>query len=232
MKKKLVVLTGAGISAESGIKTFRDADGLWEGHDVMEVASPEGWHKNKELVLDFYNQRRRQLHQVKPNLGHFTLAELEADFDVHIITQNVDNLHEQAGSSSVLHLHGELFKVRSTKNENYVLDWKTDLNLGDVDTNGNQLRPHIVWFGEAVPALDEAIVITQTADYFAVIGTSLQVYPAAGLLHYAKSNVPVFYIDPKPATIYDLQNPLEIIPMNATDGVPFLRQKLLNEDKV
>ena len=235
MKKKLVVLTGAGISAESGIKTFRDADGLWEGHDVMEVASPEGWHKNKELVLDFYNQRRRQLHQVKPNLGHFTLAELEADFDVHIITQNVDNLHEQAGSSNVLHLHGELFKVRSTNpeasGESYVLDWKTDLNLGDVDTNGNQLRPHIVWFGEAVPALDEAIEITQTADYFAVIGTSLQVYPAAGLLHYAKSNVPVFYIDPKPATIYDLQNPLEIIPMNATDGVPFLRQKLLNEYK-
>lgn len=231
MKKKLVVLTGAGISAESGIKTFRDADGLWEGHDVMEVASPEGWHKNKELVLDFYNQRRRQLHQVKPNLGHFTLAELEKDFDVHIITQNVDNLHEQAGSSNVLHLHGELFKVRSIKNENYILDWKTDLNLGDVDTNGNQLRPHIVWFGEAVPALDEAIEITQTADFLAVIGTSLQVYPAAGLLHYAKSNVPVFYIDPKPATIYDLQNPLEIIPMNATDGVPFLRQKLLNEYK-
>lgn len=231
MKKKLVVLTGAGISAESGIKTFRDADGLWEGHDVMEVASPEGWHKNKELVLDFYNQRRRQLHLVKPNLGHFTLAELEVDFDVHIITQNVDNLHEQAGSSNVLHLHGELFKVRSTKNENYILDWKTDLNLGDVDSNGNQLRPHIVWFGEAVPALDEAIEITQTADFLAIIGTSLQVYPAAGLLHYAKSNVPVFYIDPKPATIYDLQNPLEIIPMNATDGVPFLRQKLLNEYK-
>ncbi|HQW69993.1 MAG TPA: NAD-dependent deacylase [Flavobacterium sp.] len=228
MKKKLVVLTGAGISAESGIKTFRDADGLWEGHDVMEVASPEGWHKNKELVLDFYNQRRRQLHQVKPNRGHFTLAELEADFDVHIITQNVDNLHEQAGSSNVLHLHGELFKVRSVKNENYILDWKTDLNLDDVDTNGNQLRPHIVWFGEAVPALDEAIEITQTADFLAVIGTSLQVYPAAGLLHYAKPNIPVFYIDPNPATIYDLQNPLEIIPMNATDGVPFLRQKLQN----
>jgi NAD-dependent deacetylase len=223
MKKKLVVLTGAGISAESGIKTFRDADGLWEGHDVMEVASPEGWRKNTKLVLDFYNQRRRQLYEVKPNLGHFTLAE----FDVYIITQNVDNLHEQAGSSKVLHLHGELFKVRSTKNHNYILDWKTDLNLGDVDTNGNQLRPHIVWFGEAVPALDEAIEITQTADYFAVIGTSLQVYPAAGLLHYTKPNIPVFYIDPKPATIYDLNNPLEVISMNATEGVPFLKQKLL-----
>ncbi|WP_439554490.1 SIR2 family NAD-dependent protein deacylase [Flavobacterium macrobrachii] len=228
MKKKLVVLTGAGISAESGIKTFRDADGLWEGHDVMEVASPEGWHKNKELVLDFYNQRRRQLHQVKPNRGHVTLAELETDFEVHIITQNVDNLHQQAGSFNVLHLHGELFKVRSTKNHNYILDWKTDLNLGDVDENGHQLRPHIVWFGEAVPALDEAIEIAQTADYFAVIGTSLQVYPAAGLLHYAKPNVPVFYIDPKPASIYDLSNPLEVIPMNATDGVPLLKELLKN----
>ena len=233
--KKLVVLTGAGISAESGINTFRDANGLWEGHDIMEVASPIGWQKNPSLVLDFYNKRRKQLHEVHPNQGHFILAELERDFDVHIITQNVDNLHEQAGSSNVLHLHGELFKVRSTNpeasGESYVLDWKTDLNLGDVDTNGNQLRPHIVWFGEAVPALDEAIEITQTADFLAVIGTSLQVYPAAGLLHYAKSNVPVFYIDPKPATIYDLQNPLEIIPMNATDGVPLLRQKLLNEYK-
>lgn len=227
MKKKLVVLTGAGISAESGIKTFRDSDGLWEGHDVMEVASPMGWHKNKELVLDFYNQRRKQLHEVTPNFGHQVLADLEADFDVHIITQNVDNLHEKAGSSKVLHLHGELLKVRSTKNEGYILDWTSDLNLGDLDTDGNQLRPHIVWFGEAVPALDEAISITQQADYFAVIGTSLQVYPAAGLLHYTNRNVPVFYIDPRPATIYDLSNPLEIIPMNATDGVPHLREKLL-----
>jgi NAD-dependent deacetylase len=147
MKKKLIVLTGAGISAESGIKTFRDADGLWEGHDVMEVASPEGWLKNKELVLDFYNQRRRQLQTVEPNIGHKTLAKLESDFDVHIITQNVDDLHEKAGSSKVLHLHGELLKVRSTKNENYILDWNLDLNIGDVDPNGNQLRPHIVWFG-------------------------------------------------------------------------------------
>lgn len=230
MKKKLIVLTGAGISAESGIKTFRDADGLWEGHNVMDVASPEGWYKNKALVLDFYNQRRRQLHQVKPNLGHIVLAELENEFDVHIITQNVDNLHEQAGSSKVLHLHGELLKVRSTKNDNYILDWQHDLNLGDVDENGNQLRPHIVWFGEAVPALDEAIAITQTADYLVIIGTSMQVYPAAGLLHYSNKNVPVFYIDPKPATIYDLQNALEIIPMNATEGVPFLREKLLKRE--
>jgi NAD-dependent deacetylase len=230
MKKKLVVLTGAGISAESGINTFRDADGLWEGHNVMDVASPEGWQRNKELVLDFYNQRRRQLHEVKPNLGHYTLADLESEFDVNIITQNVDNLHEQAGSSKVLHLHGELLKVRSTKNDNYILDWQHDLNLGDVDENGNQLRPHIVWFGEAVPALDEAIAITQTADYLVIIGNSMQVYPAAGLLHYTNKNVPIFYIDPKPATIYDLQNSLEIIPMNATEGVPLLREKLLKRE--
>jgi NAD-dependent deacetylase len=231
MKKKLVVLTGAGISAESGIKTFRDANGLWEGHNVMDVASPGGWQRNKELVLDFYNQRRRQLHEVKPNLGHYTLADLESEFDVNIITQNVDNLHEQAGSTKVLHLHGELLKVRSTKNDNYILDWQHDLKLGDIDENGNQLRPHIVWFGEAVPALDEAIEITQTADYLVIIGTSMQVYPAAGLLHYTNKNVPIFYIDPKPATIYDLQNPLEIIPMNATEGVPLLKEKIVKENR-
>lgn len=167
------------------------------------------------------------MHQVQPNLGHQTLAELENDFDVHVITQNVDNLHEQAGSTKVLHLHGELLKVRSTKNQNYVIEWKTDLNSGDVDPNGNQLRPHIVWFGEAVPALDEAIKLVQTANYLVIIGTSLQVYPAAGLLHYVQVNVPVFYIDPKPATIYDLSNPLEVIPMTATEGVPFLREKLM-----
>ena len=228
MKKKLVVLTGAGISAESGIKTFRDADGLWEGHNVMDVASPEGWQRDKELVLDFYNQRRRQLHEVKPNQGHIVLAEFENDFDVHIITQNVDNLHEQAGSTKVLHLHGELLKVRSTKNEDYVLDWQHDLVIGDVDDKGNQLRPHIVWFGEMVPALEEAVNITEQADYVAVIGTSLQVYPAASLMHYAKPNIPVFYIDPRPASINGLQNPLEIIPMNATEGVPLLREKLLS----
>lgn len=226
--KKLVVLTGAGISAESGIKTFRDADGLWEGHDVMEVASYDGWLKNKELVLDFYNQRRRQLHEVQPNLGHLTLAEMEIDFDVHIITQNVDNLHEQAGSTKVLHLHGELLKVRSDNYHSFrVLHWNSDLKIGDVDSNGIQLRPHIVWFGEAVPALEEAVGIVEQADYVAVVGTSLQVYPAAGLMHYAHWDVPVFYIDPKPATIYDLRNPLEVIPMTATEGVPLLKEKLL-----
>jgi len=227
-KKKLVVLTGAGISAESGIKTFRDSDGLWEGHNVMDVATPEGWQKNKTLVLDFYNQRRRQLFEVKPNRGHEILAELENHFDVHIITQNVDDLHERAGSSNVLHLHGELLKARSTKNPDYILDWKDNLNLGDCDPNGNQLRPHIVWFGEAVPALDEAVHLTQQADIFAVIGTSLQVYPAAGLIDFANFNVPVFYIDPKPAQVANIGKRLEIIAEPASVGMEILRNKLLN----
>ena len=227
MKKKLVVLTGAGISAESGIKTFRDADGLWEGFDVMEVASYDGWLKNKALVLDFYNQRRKQLKIVEPNLGHKILAELENDFDVHIITQNVDNLHEKAGSSNVLHLHGELLKVKSdTDSSSEILDWETDLNLGNLDKNGNQLRPHIVWFGELVPALEEAIWLIEQADAVLVIGTSLQVYPAAGIINYAKQNVPVFYVDPKPASIYNLQNPLEIIALSATEGMPIVKEKL------
>lgn len=227
MKKKLVVLTGAGISAESGIKTFRDSDGLWEGHDVMDVATPEGFHRNPELVLEFYNQRRRQLHEVKPNAGHRLLAELENDFDVHIITQNVDNLHEQAGSSKVLHLHGELFKVRSTKDRSHILDWETDLVLGDCDANGNQLRPHIVWFGEDVPALQEAVEITLQADIFAVIGTSLQVYPAAGLIDYTNPDVPLFYIDPNPARIPNIGKRVEVIPEVASIGVEILRKKII-----
>lgn len=231
MKKKLVVLTGAGISAESGIKTFRDSDGLWEGHDVMEVATPEGWHKNQELVLDFYNKRRQQLKEVNPNLGHIILAELEKDFDVQVITQNVDDLHERAGSTNVLHLHGELLKVRSTQNKNLILDWTEDLLTGDFDANGHQLRPHIVWFGEEVPALEEAIDITETADYFAVIGTSLQVYPAAGLISYTPSTTPVFYIDPKPISIPNLRNKVETIAKFASEGVADLREKLLNLEK-
>jgi len=226
MKKKLVVLTGAGISAESGIKTFRDSDGLWEGHDVMEVATPEGWRKNQELVLDFYNKRRQQLKEVEPNLGHKILAELEQDFDVHIITQNVDDLHERAGSTKVLHLHGELLKVRSIQNRNHILDWTEDLYTGDFDENGLQLRPHIVWFGEDVPALEEAIEITETADYFAVIGTSLQVYPAAGLISYTYSITPVFYIDPKPIAIPNIQNKVEVIAKIASEGVAELRDRL------
>ncbi|MEI7509559.1 MAG: NAD-dependent deacylase [Flavobacterium sp.] len=225
--KKLVVLTGAGISAESGIKTFRDSNGLWEGHDVMDVATPEGWRKNQELVLDFYNKRRRQLHHVKPNNGHRILAELEDYFEVHIITQNVDNLHEEAGSSKVLHLHGELFKVRSTKDQNYIKDWKTDLQTGDFDPNGHQLRPHIVWFGEEVPALEQALLLTQKADFYAVIGTSLQVYPAAGLIEFTPSSIPIFYIDPNPSTMYNVKNQVDVIALKASEGMPILKEKLL-----
>jgi len=227
MKKKIVVLSGAGISAESGIKTFRDSDGLWEGHDVMEVASPEGWRKNQELVLDFYNKRRQQLKEVKPNRAHEILAELQDDFDVNIITQNVDDLHERAGSKNVVHLHGELLKVRSIHNEKYILDWTEDINIGDFDDNGNQLRPHIVWFGEAVPALEQAIPIVMQADYLIVIGTSLQVYPAAGLIDFAKPEAELFYIDLNPARISNLRNPLEIIPETASEGMRILKEKLL-----
>jgi len=226
MKKKIVVLTGAGMSAESGISTFRDSNGLWENHDIMEVASPEGWHKNPSLVLDFYNKRRTQLKEVKPNRGHEILAELESNFDVQIITQNVDNLHEKAGSSNILHLHGELTKVRSVANENYILDWTEDLLLGETDDKGNQLRPHIVWFGEAVPAIDEAIPMMEIADIVIIIGTSLQVYPAAGLMHYTKATIPVYYIDPNPATIYDLPNPLEVLAMNASEGLEKIQNQL------
>ena len=226
MKKKLVVLTGAGISAESGIKTFRDAEGLWEGHNVMDVATPEGWHKNPKLVIDFYNQRRQQLHEVQPNLGHQILAELENDVEVFIITQNVDNLHEKSGSSNVLHLHGELLKVRSTKNANYILDWETDLNFGDFDDQGNQLRPHIVWFGEEVPALEEAVGIVENADILIVIGTSLQVYPAASLINFAKATIPIFYIDPKPAEIYNLPNNIKVLATTGTKGIKIVQKEL------
>ena len=226
--KKIVVLTGAGISAESGIKTFRDADGLWEGHNIMEVASPIGWNKNSELVLDFYNKRRAQLLTVKPNKAHEILAELEEHFDIHIITQNVDDLHERAGSNKVVHLHGELLKVRSIFNENFVLDWKHDLNLGDFDLEGNQLRPHIVWFGEDVTMIEHAIDIVETADILIIIGTSLQVYPAAGLMNYVNQNVPVYYIDPKPATIYDLPNELKVLPLTAVEGMKIVKEELVN----
>ncbi|MEC5166273.1 NAD-dependent deacetylase [Flavobacterium sp. PL11] len=231
MKKKLVVLTGAGISAESGIKTFRDSDGLWEGHNVLDVATPAGWHKNIALVLDFYNQRRKQLKEVFPNRAHQILAELENEFEVYVITQNVDDLHERAGSSNVLHLHGELLKVRSSVDANYILDWQDDLNFGDYDKDNNQLRPHIVWFGEEVPALEEALQLTQNADYFAVIGTSLQVYPAAGLIDYTPRKTPIFYIDPKPIQIPNLKNPLEVIAEMASTGVEIMRNKLLSDRK-
>ncbi|MEO0571765.1 MAG: NAD-dependent deacylase [Bacteroidota bacterium] len=226
LKTRLTVLTGAGMSAESGLKTFRDANGLWEGHDVMEVASPQGFAKNPALVLEFYNQRRRQLLQVEPNEGHKALVQLEEKFDVDIITQNVDNLHEQAGSSKVLHLHGELFKVRSTVNENGVLDWKKDLVLGDLDENGHQLRPHIVWFGEMVPMLEPAIEITSEADILVIVGTSMQVYPAASLINYITHGTPIYFIDPKPNIREADFNHLTIIPKTATEGVPQLINQL------
>ena len=228
MKKKLVVLSGAGISAESGIQTFRDSDGLWEGHNVMDVAIPEGYRKNPALVLDFYNKRRQQLLTVEPNEAHFILAELENDFDVHIITQNVDDLHERAGSSNVLHLHGELLKVRSTRNHNYILEWKTDLLDSDKDDDGFNLRPHIVWFGEEVPALEEAVQLTTEADLFLVIGTSLQVYPAAGLVDFVPKESTIYYIDPKPIKIPNLRNELVVFAENASKGMKLLKEKLTN----
>jgi len=228
IKKKIVVLSGSGMSAESGLKTFRDADGLWEGHDVMQVASPQGFARNPKLVLEFYNQRRRQLMEVSPNAGHKALAKLEQVFDVSIVTQNIDNLHEQAGSSHVVHLHGELFKVRSTVDENYILDWKKDLVLGDVDENGHQLRPHIVWFGEMVPMLETAAQITQQADKVIIVGTSMQVYPAASLIHYAPDQTPIYFIDPRPnIRNSDFEN-LTIISKTAAKGVPVLVEELIN----
>ena len=216
--KKIVVLTGAGMSAESGIKTFRDEDGLWKGHDVMQVASPEGFRRNPELVFEFYNQRRRQLLSVKPNKAHYNLVDLEKYFDVEIITQNVDNLHEKAGSTKVTHLHGELLKVRSTYNENIVLNWMKDLHLGDLGPDNKQLRPHIVWFGEMVPMLDKAIEITSKADILIIIGTSMQVYPAASLVNFIKPNTPIYFIDPKPSITKNDFNNLKIISDFASEG--------------
>ena len=196
-KPKLVVLSGAGMSAESGIATFRGADGLWEGHRVEEVASPEGFEANPEMVLEFYNQRRRKIVDAQPNEGHLALARMESLFDVHIVTQNVDDLHERAGSSRVMHLHGEIRKARSTRREDLVLDLPgTELNLGDVGPDGAQLRPHIVWFGEAVPLIDAAMGVVASADVVIVVGTSLQVYPAAGLVGYAPSDAPIHVVDP------------------------------------
>ena len=222
----IVVLTGAGMSAESGVKTFRDAGGLWEGHDVMEVASPQGWQADKKMVLEFYNQRRKQLLEVNPNKGHTGLADLEKHFKVRIVTQNVDDLHERAGSTDVLHLHGELFKVRSTYNETDILEWKKDLNLGDLCENGHQLRPDIVWFGEQVPLLPIAMEIVEQADIFVVIGTSMQVYPAASLIHYVPSGNPIYFIDPKPTISEGAFPNLTIIPETATKGMQQLKDLL------
>ncbi len=225
--KKLVVLTGSGISAESGIRTFREMGGLWEEYDVHEVASPQGWAKDMDLVLRFYNERRKQLLDAKPNAGHTGLAGLEEYFDVEIITQNVDDLHERAGSHKILHLHGELKKVRSTQDPSlvYELDgW--ELNRGDTCEKGSQLRPHIVWFGEAVPLIEDAVEITQKADAFAVIGTSLLVYPAAGLLDYVSRDVPIYLIDPNEIPI-PRHREVDFIMKKASSGVPILKERLL-----
>ena len=200
-KKKLVVLTGAGISAESGLKTFRDTDGLWEGYDINEVATATAWRKNPELVLEFYNARRKSVKEARPNEAHYALASLEKDFDVTIITQNIDDLHERAGSTSIVHLHGEILKMRSEKNEDLIYTIEGDIHPGDKAADGHQLRPHIVWFEEPVPMMEAAIEIAKTADLFLIVGTSLVVYPAAGLLHYVPMNIPKFIVDKKlPAT--------------------------------
>jgi len=229
--KKIVILSGAGMSAESGIRTFRDADGLWEQHDVMEVASIDGWRRNPELVLRFYNQRRRQLKEVEPNAGHIALSRLESAYDVHIVTQNVDDLHERAGSSNILHLHGELRKVRSVGQPALVYDWQEDLQLGDLCENGHQLRPHIVWFGEMVPLMDKAVEILTQADIVIIIGTSMQVYPAAGLIAYARPAASIYYIDPQPSINYELSDRrrLEVISDRAAAAVPALVDRLLAE---
>lgn len=220
MKKKLVILTGAGMSAESGISTFRDSDGLWEKYRVEEVATPEGFAANPKLVLDFYNQRRRELLNTKPNAGHTGLAALENDFDVCIVTQNIDNLHEQAGSSHVIHLHGELMKACSVRDLNTTYDLSPDspdIHIGDKDPFGIQLRPFIVWFGEAVPMIEPAIREVENCDIFVVIGTSLNVYPAAGLLNYVRKGQPIYLIDPKEVNAY--RNDIHFIRKGASEGV-------------
>jgi len=228
--KKLVFFTGAGISQESGLQTFRGAGGLWEGRDVSEVASIEGWHRNPQLVLDFYNQRRKQLLDSKPNQAHHFIASLENVFDIEVITQNVDDLHERAGSSSVLHLHGELLKCRSVDNDDRIYSCLDDIHLGDVDSFGAQLRPHIVWFGEMVPMLENAIPIIQSAEIIVVVGTSLQVYPAAGLLQYAARAEKIYYIDPFP-NLSNLPDQLIVrlkcLQQPATEGMKQLYDQLL-----
>ncbi|HQZ75852.1 MAG TPA: NAD-dependent deacylase [Chitinophagaceae bacterium] len=224
-KKKLVVLSGAGISAESGLRTFRDSDGLWEGYNIEDVATPRAWRKDPGLVLEFYNYRRKNVLDAQPNAAHYGLAELEKDFDVTIITQNIDDLHERAGSSNVLHLHGEIFKMRSERNSSLIAEIKSDIKLGDVAADGAQYRPHIVWFEEPVPKIEEAIPVVHNADIFVVAGTSLVVYPAAGLVNYIKPEVPIYIIDKKIPYISSKQK-LTIIEMPATEGVKQLKELL------
>jgi NAD-dependent deacetylase len=228
-KKELVVLSGAGISAESGLKTFRDMGGLWEQYDVTEVASPEGWKKDPELVLRFYNERRKQLLEASPNKAHRLLKELEADFRVHIITQNIDDLHERAGSREVLHLHGELRKARSTADPSLVYEIKgAELNPGDLCEKGSQLRPHVVWFGEPVPAMDQAVEIVRKADIFVIIGTSLNVYPAAGLVMYTDPSCEIFVIDPADVKV-PVNRKVTYIHKKATEGIEELLRTMNDE---
>ena len=225
MLKKLVVLSGAGISAESGVKTFRDSNGLWENHRIEDVASPEGFQRNPQMVLDFYNARRKQLQKVEPNEAHLLLAKLEEYFEVHIITQNVDDLHERGGSSRIIHLHGELKKARPIDSESETIVWEKDLNLGDLNSKGVQLRPHIVWFGEMVPEMDQAVKIAETADIFLVIGTSMQVYPAASLIQFIPDHCEVFVIDPNLDENFLAAD--HFLKTSATDGMRKLIEILL-----
>ena len=224
--QKIVVLTGAGISADSGLRTFRDTDGLWEGYKVEEVCTPEAFARNPQLVIDFYNERRRQAQAAEPNAAHLALAELEKYYQVQIVTQNVDDLHERAGSSTVLHLHGELNKARSSADENYVVEWTGDQSINDTDPQGYPMRPHIVWFGEAVPLIETAARWVSQADKVLVVGTSMQVYPAAGLLEYAPYEAERYLVDPRPPK--GLAN-ISIIEAKAKDGVPQLVEKLIAE---
>ncbi|MBK7964502.1 MAG: NAD-dependent deacylase [Bacteroidetes bacterium] len=225
--KRIVVFTGAGISAESGIKTFRDSDGLWENYAVEDVATPQAWYKNPEMVLEFYNQRRKQIIQATPNAAHKALVELEKEFDVTIITQNIDDLHERAGSSHIVHLHGEIMKSRSTINASLIYALQSDcILIGDKCEKGSQLRPHIVWFGEAVPMMEEAISITQGADIFIIIGTSLAVYPAASLIQFTKANATTILVDPN-ADAQQLPDYFTVVAQNATEGVPLIVNKIL-----
>ena len=224
-KKKIVVLTGAGISAESGLKTFRDSDGLWEGYNIEDVATPRAWRKNPQLVLDFYNLRRRNVAEANPNAAHYGLAELEKDYDVHIITQNIDDLHERAGSTKVMHLHGEIFKMCSELNRSIVSEIRGDIKLGDLAGDGSQYRPDIVWFEEPVPMIEEAIPVVHRADIFVVVGTSLVVYPAAGLINYASRQIPKFILDkriPYTSSFYNLTS----IEKAATEGIGDLIQMI------
>jgi NAD-dependent deacetylase len=229
IKKHIVVLTGAGISAESGLKTFRDSDGLWMGYNIEDVATPQAFVKNPKLVLDFYNMRRAEVKKAQPNIAHQLLAKLENDFDVTIVTQNIDDLHERGGSSNVLHLHGQIFKMRSVKNDDAIFEIHEDINLGDVAADGGQLRPHIVWFNEPVPMIEKAAQIMATADIFILVGTSLQVYPAAGLINYLAGYVPKYIVDKSIPPVGRYNNVIAI-EKTATEGMEQLYKLLVNED--